>query len=301
MNHSRILTAALALLGLSVAGPVSAGPLEECGETYGSDSPVLCSTALEFGAQAAFLRDSLRHGGTGATRQKLGGRDWAGLFAAGGQTTSGSFTGGGAHLLAGAQTDIGGNAYGALVYYGDSDTTAPASPRVDRSETLVGPQFTARLGSGDVVTGYLLVGSADYTIGGTGAGGDTVMGSLIWGRTIERPGIDLGPFVGVSAKREDIDGPDRIDARILTLGTSLDGEVTATGTGVRQYFGRVELDIGSYEDSFGSSVDYLAPRIGIGARFGFDSGVALQILGNASVASDDTTIVAAQVGYQFRF
>ena len=124
---------------------------------------------------------------------------------------------------------------------------------------------------------------------------------MSWSRPVARDGVDYTPFAALSLKREWPDATNQIDAAIVTFGSSFDGEVVQTANGYRQIFGRLELDVGSYNDSFTNSVSYVAPRIGVGARYAFQNGASLQLQANASAASDRTAILAAQLNYRFEF
>ena len=328
MRTSSVLSviswAALAGMAGSIAGPAAANDLEDC-EDLPTNSEFLCATAVEFGAQAAFIRDALlsqfgpsglrsrtlqKNAGDGSgvddiqmrLSQQNAGRDWFGLAVAGAQQTRGNFDGEAANLLLGADTAVSNTvSLGALLLLGHASTTPPNGVQIDRDEVLIGPYFTARLANDDRLTGYLLYGEPDYTVNNTDSSGQSLIGSLTWSRYIERPGVDFGPFAAISIKREEPDATDRIDATILTLGTSVDGEVVPVEGGFRQFFGQLELDIGRYDDTFGTTIDYVAPRLGGGVRFAFDNGSTLQLLANASAASDQTSIVAAQISYRFEF
>ena len=308
-----------------IAASAAANDLEDC-DDLPTNNPFLCATAVEFAAQATFIRNALisqvgssglrtrtsqknadpkQVGAAGLTTrmsQQNVGREWFGLAVAGAQRTSGNFDGEAANLLLGVDTALSNTvSLGALVLVGNASTTPPNGVEIEREEALVGPYFTARLANGDGLTGYLLYGEPDYTISNVDSTGESLIGSLTWSRYIERPGADFAPFVSVSLKREEPNATDRVDATILTFGTSVDGEVVAIDNGFRQFFGQLELDVGEYDDTFGTTIDYTAPRIGGGVRFAFDSGSSLQLLANASAASDETTIVAAQVTYRFEF
>ncbi len=300
-------------LGIVLASPLTAGGLQNC-EIYEYNNPFLCTTALEFGAFSSTLRDAVRSGsGAPAATSTLATRGlsfaqspdiqpWSGMAVVSGQITRGNFTGDTASLILGADRGVSSNlSVGALVYTGNGSITPPSGTQVKRTEVLAGPYFNAVLGNGDGLSGYLLYGQPDYTVANVPSAGESLTGSLTWSRVIARDGVDLGPFASVSWKREWPTATDQIDAAILTVGSSLDGDVVQTANGVRQFFGRVEMDVGNYSDTFGDNISYVAPRIAAGVRFGFQNGGALQLLANASAASDKTAILAAQINYRFEF
>ncbi len=283
-----------------------AGSLDEDCDDIGTNDPFLCATAADFGTTAAFLRETLDtiSGPSGLRRSgKDGtGREWFGLVAAGAQSTSGNFEGNAGVLVFGADTEVSSTtSLGIMAFLESGETTPPGSPTVEREGVLIGPYFATRLGDGAVLNGHLLYGQPDFTVNNVASSGETLVVGLTYSRNIERPGLDYGPFVSLSAKREEPGNGDRIDAQILTIGTSLNGDVVETSNGFRQFFGRVEFDAGRYSDTFGTEISYVAPRLTGGARFAFDDGGALQVLANVSAASDDTTIVAGQVSYRLEF
>jgi hypothetical protein len=238
-----------------------------------------------------------------ARSQKTGGTPWSGLAIANAQQMGGNFTGYGVNVLMGADTAISQTfSAGIMVYAGNGSTTPPSGTVIERRELLAGPYFSSVLGNGDALSGYLLYGKPDYQINnGPTTTGESTVGSLTWSRTFDRPGINYSPFAAISFKHERPTPADRVDSTILTVGTSLDGEVVQAGNGFRQVFGRIEMDVGHYNDNFTNDISYVAPRIGGGVRYAFGNGAFLQVQANASAASDKTAIVAAQVSYRFQF
>lgn len=300
------LSGTVAACFLAVASGAHGQSLEEC-ELTGQDNEFLCATALEFGTFAATVRDTIGLRSGGVSRSQKAGNDqgtpWFGIASANAQRTQGSFSGYGATVMLGADRAVSTSfSVGGLVTIGRGSLTPASGTQVEREEVLIGPYFSNVLGNGDMVSGYFLYGTPKYTVNsGAPYTGQSVVGSVSWTRPIARDGVDYAPFVALSVKREEPSATDRVDATIVTFGSSFDGEVTASGSGFRQVFGRLELDVGDYRDSFGNSVSYVAPRVGVGMRHAFENGGMVQLQANVSAATDRTAILAAQVNYRFEF
>jgi hypothetical protein len=310
--HRIFPTAFLAAGLVAIALPVMANDLEElCDGSLSTSNPYLCPTALEFGGQAAFLRDLLlgRHHGarprdTDVTASTSGAASpYTGMVSAGAQVTGGNFSGDlQALVLGGDRTLAGGTFVGVMLQFGESEVTAPGSPRVTRRETLIGPYIGSDLGNGFFLDGYLLFGRPDYTVANVPSQGDSVTGSITLSKAVQSDALDYVLFASVSAKREEPNAATQIDATILTLGGSLRSEDTRFATGWRQNYARLELDIGEYRDNLGSgTISYVAPRIAIGTDIAFDNNASLNLSANASIASDQTHILAVRAAYNLRF
>jgi Autotransporter beta-domain len=311
-----ITTAFLAAAFLGIALPVTANDLEErCDVDRNSEfpapNPYLCPTALEFGGQAALLRDMLlsRHHGagpgeTGVTASTSGtDSPYTGMVTGGAQVTGGNFSGDFQALVLGADRTLSGGTFvGLMLQFGRSEVTAPGSPRVTRREILIGPYIGSDLGNGFFLDGYLLFGQPDYTVAGVPSRGDSVTGAITLSKAVQGNTLDYLLFASVSAKREEPAAANRIDATILTLGGSLRSEDRRFATGWRQNYARLELDIGNYSDNLGSgTINYVAPRLAIGTDIAFDNNATLNLSANASMASDQTRILAVRASYNLRF
>jgi Autotransporter beta-domain len=309
-----VFTAVFATLFCAISFPAMANDLEDLcdgtGSTFTPD-PYLCPTALEFGGQAAFLRDLLldRHhgatrGDTGITASSSGGESpYTGMAAVGLQTTGGNFSGDLQALVLGVDRTVSGGTFvGLMLHLGDSEVTAPGSPRVTRREILFGPYIGSDLGNGFFLDGYLLFGRPDYTVAGVASSGDSVTGSFTLSKAMQGGTMDYLLFASVSARREEPTPATRIDATILTLGGSLRSEDRRIGNRWQQNYARLELDIGNYSDNLGSgTISYVAPRIAIGTDIAFDNNASLNLSANASMASDQTHILAVRAAYNLRF
>jgi hypothetical protein len=311
-----ITTAFLAAAFLGIALPVMANDLEElCDGNRNTEisttNPYLCSTALEFGGQAAFLRDMLlsRHHGasrdeTTVTASTSGtASPYTGMVTGGAQVTGGNFSGNLQALVLGADRALSdGTFVGLMLQFGRSEVTAPNSPRVTRREILIGPYIGSDLGNGFFLDGYLLFGRPDYTVANVPSRGESVTGSITLSKAMQGNTLDYLLFASVSAKREQPTATNRIEATILTLGGSLRSEDRRFATGWRQNYARLELDIGDYSDNLGSgTISYVAPRIAIGTDIAFDNNASLNLSANASIASDQTRILAVRAAYNLRF
>jgi hypothetical protein len=307
-----ILTAIFAAVLSAISLPALANDLEDlCDGTLSTSNPYLCPTALEFGGQAAFLRDLLldrHHGatrGASAVTASSSGTDspYTGMVSAGLQTTGGNFSGDLQALVLGADRTLSGGTFvGLMLHLGDSEVTAPNSPRVSRREILFGPYIGSDLGNGFFLDGYLLFGRPDYTVANIPSQGDSVTGSFTLSKAMQAGTIDYLLFASVSARREEPAANTEIDATILTLGGSLRSEDRRIGNRWQQNYARLELDFGNYDDNLGSgSINYVAPRIAIGTDIAFDNNASLNLSANASMASDQTHILAVRAAYNWRF
>ncbi len=311
-----IATAFLAVASFGLSRPVMANDLDElCDGRFSTSelnpNPYICPTALEFGSQAALLRDMLlsRHHGasrpdsTVTTSTSGTTSPYTGMITGGAQTTSGSFSGNLQALVLGADRAVSDRTFvGLMLQFGRSEVTAPNSPRVTRRELLFGPYIGSDLGNGFFLDGYLLFGRPDYTVANAPSGGDSVTGAFTLSKAVQGNRLDYLVFASVSAKREDIGTGTEIDATILTLGGSLRSEDRRFATGWAQNYARLELDIGNYSDNLGSgTISYVAPRIAIGTDIAFDNNASLNLSANASLASDQTRIVAVRASYNLRF
>jgi hypothetical protein len=313
MMLRRICTAFFVAVLSAMALPVMANDLEDACNNFFSetDEPYLCATALEFGGQAALLRDLLlsRHhgatpGDTGITASTSGtASPYTGIVTAGAQVTDGNFSGDFQALVLGADRTLSGSTFvGVMLQFGESQVTAPTSPRVTRREILIGPYIGSDLGNGFFLDGYLLFGRPDYTIANVQSQGDSVIGAVTLSKAMQGNTLDGVLFASVSAKREKPTAVDRIDATILTLGGSLLFEDRRIGNSWRQNYARLELDFGNYSDNLGTgSISYVAPRIAIGTDIAFDNNASLNLSANASIASDQTRILAVRAAYNLQF
>lgn len=285
-----------------------------CGVATGSNDVTVCATAADFGWQAAHLRDTLqsrnafrlsgRSVGQGGQLSTQGASNpYSGLASLSAQRTSGGFDGNAANLILGVDRALqsGDVVLGAMVQFGQSQITAPLSPTVERDEVMVGPYMTAILAPDLYLDGFLLYGKPDYVVGGVPSSGDAWIGGLTLTKAIQRQTVDILPFASLAIKRETPNAATRIDATVLTLGTSVRFAPVAFNGGQRQTFSRFELDFGRYSDNLGTSIDYVAPRIALGADFAFDGGGSLRMAINGSYADDGTNIVAAQLLYRMAF
>lgn len=299
---------------LAVSQPALANDLENsCVDSpIQRDDAYLCVTALEFGGQVANLRELLlmRHFGAapddnGLTRSTSGtDNPTSGMFSLGAQATGGSFSGNMQTLTFGADRGLadGSTFFGALVQFGNSQVTAPGSPRVTRREILIGPYFGADLGAGLFLDGSLLVGKPDYTVANVPSEGKTILGYVTLAKAFETEKMSYVLFSSLAAKREKPTAVDRIDATVLTLGGRLRFEDTRISTGWRQNYARVEVDIGNYSDNLSAgSINYVTPRLAIGTDIAFDNGGSLNLSANASAASDKTYIMGLQASYLLQF
>lgn len=297
--------------GAALAGSGWANELETCEYLSGVNDPFLCTTALEFGGQAAVIRDSLMalHGGltfptaaqTETVSTRGGNTPYSGRAMVAAQATFGSFTGNNQYLILGADRPSGRGLIGLMVLAGNSSITPPASPVVTRQEVLFGPYFSTQLNNGDYLDGYLLYGRPNYTVANVPSQGESTTAALTWSRVMERDGFMVVPLAGLSVKRERPTGSSRIDATVLTLGTTAQQTPVRTSNGYRMNFGRLELDIGHYADSFGNSISYVAPRVAFGANFAQDNGAVFGVTVGLTAASDKTAILNAQAMYRFEF
>jgi hypothetical protein len=301
---------------LATAPPVRANDLDElCDGTLSTSNPYLCPTALEFGGQAALLRDMLlsRHHGaspgaspsdstiTAATSGTAS--PYTGMVTGGAQVTGGNFSGNLQALVLGADRTLGAGTFvGLMLQFGESEVTAPGSPRVTRRELLIGPYIGSDLGNGFFLDGYLLFGRPDYTVAAVPSQGDSVTGAITLSKAMQGNTLDYLLFASLAGKYEEPNPATRIDATILTLGGSLRSQDRRFATGWQQNYARLELDIGQYSDNLGSgTINYVAPRIAIGTDIAFDNNATLNLSANASLASDQTHIVAVRASYNLRF
>jgi Autotransporter beta-domain len=310
---TRIITAAfLFAISIGLAAPAIANDLDElCDGTLSTSNPYLCPTALEFGGQAALLRDILldrHHGATPGdstvTASTSGtASPYTGMVTGGAQVTGGNFSGNLQALVLGADRTLGeGTFVGLMLQFGRSEVTAPNSPRVTRREILIGPYIGSDLGNGYFLDGYLLFGQPDYTVAAVASRGDSVTGAITLSKAMQGNQVDYMLFASLSGKYEEPTAGNRIDATILTLGGSLRSEDRRFATGWRQNYARLELDFGQYSDNLGSgTINYVAPRVAIGTDIAFDNNATLNLSANASLASDQTHIVAVRASYNLRF
>jgi hypothetical protein len=196
---------------------------EEPNSTYG---PVTCATALDFGGQAAHLREIFlnRHfgatpGQTGFTASTSGtATPYTGVFSVGAQATTGNFSGNMQALVLGADRGLAdGSFLGIMLQLGTSEVTAPFSPTVERREILIGPYFSGSLGNDLFLDGYILVGQPDYTVGNVPSNGESLQGSVTLSKGIEQGGRNYVLYSSLAIKREEPVPAQEIDATILTI------------------------------------------------------------------------------------
>ncbi len=282
---------------------------EEPDSTYG---PITCATALDFGGQAAHLREVFlnRHfgatpGQTGFTAATSGtsAAPYTGVFSLGAQATTGNFSGNMQALVLGADRGLSdGSFLGIMLQFGRSEVTAPLSPTVTRREILIGPYFAGNLGSELFLDGYILVGRPDYTVGGVPSNGESLQGSVTLSKGFERGGRSYVLYSSLAIKREEPVPTQEIDATILTIGGSMLSEDRRIANGWRQNYVRLELDFGAYDDNLGTGpVNYVAPRVTIGTDIALDTGATVNLSANASAASDATFIFGVRAAYNLQF
>jgi hypothetical protein len=309
---SRHVLRSLLLILAPVAVPAFANDLDQvCEDQTSFTYPALCATALDFGGQAAHLREVFlqRHFGAqpdadGLTVSTSGtSATYTGVFSLGAQVTTGNFSGNMQALVLGADRGlVDGSFVGLMLQLGRSEVTAPGSPTVARREILIGPYFASQLGSDVFVDGYILVGQPDYTVANLPSKGDSVQGSVTISRGFERGGRDFVIYSALSIKREEPTPAQKIDATILTVGGSLRSEDQRIANGWRQNYARLELDFGAYDDNLGTGpIKYIAPRVTIGTDIALDNGATINLSGNASAASDATFIFGLRAAYNLQF
>ncbi|MGL4322300.1 MAG: hypothetical protein ACRCS3_15685 [Paracoccaceae bacterium] len=283
-----------------------------CQEQESTYGPITCATALDFGGQAAHLREIFlnRHfgvtpGATGFTASTSGGTSapYTGVFSLGAQTTTGNFSGNMQALVLGADRGLAdGSFLGIMLQLGQSEVTAPFSPTVERREILIGPYFSSNLGDDMFLDGYILVGQPDYTVGGVPSNGESLQGSVTLSKGIEQGGRNYVLYSSLAIKREEPAPTQEIDATILTIGGSMLSEDKRIANGWRQNYARLEVDFGAYDDSIGTGpIKYVAPRITIGTDIALDSGGTINLSANASAASDATYIIGLRAAYNLQF
>jgi hypothetical protein len=281
---------------------------EESNSTYG---PITCATALDFGGQAAHLREIFlnRHfgatpGDTGFTASTSGTTSpYTGVFSFGAQATTGNFSGNMQALVLGADRGLSdGSFLGVMLQLGQSEVTAPFSPTVERREVLIGPYFAGNLGDELFLDGYILVGTPDYDVGGTPSNGESLQGAVTISKGIEQGGRNYVLYSSLAIKREEPVPAQRIDATIFTIGGSMLSEDKRIANGWRQNYARLEVDFGAYDDNIGTGpINYFAPRLTIGSDIALDSGGTINLSANASAASDATFIVGLRAAYNLQF
>lgn len=312
MLSKRIIASVLVLPLSAMALPAIANDLEQqCEDSGPTNGSYLCATALDFGGQAEHLRTLFlgrHHGATpgsnGITTSTSGTTGaYTGVFSAGAQVTGGNFSGDMQALVLGADRTLSGSTFaGVMLQLGQSEVTAPGSPRVTRREILIGPYIGSDLGNGLFLDGYLLFGQPDYTVANVPSQGESVTGAVTFSKGIDGASLDYMLFASLSAKHEKPTAADRIDATILTLGGSLRSEDRRIANGWQQNYLRLELDIGRYDDNLGTgAINYVAPRIAIGTDIAFDNSASLNLSANASLASDQTHIIAVRASYNLQF
>lgn len=307
---SFLASIALALVLLAPHAALANDLEESCELAGATNGTYLCGTALEFGWQAAHLREVLmsRHYGAtadagGATVSTQGAPSpYTGVFSLGAQRTGGSFSGDTQSLVLGVdRATAGGFLLGAMVQAGQSSLTTPAAVTIRRREVLVGPYMATELGNGLFLDAYLLWGRPDYSLP-VASTGETLMGAATLSKSVKGERLDYVLYASLSAKRERPTATDRVDATILTLGSSLRFQDRRIDAGWRQNYARLELDFGQYRDNLGTgTIRYVAPRVALGTDIAFDNGGSLNLSVNASMASDQTHIVGIQAQYRIRF
>lgn len=270
---------------------------------------VFCATAVDFGPQAAHLRGLLldrrfapgqRDSGTILSSQGQA-TPISGFLSLGAQRTRGNFTGSTESLVLGADlATAAGPVAGLMIQAARAEVTTPGATTIRREELLVGPYLAMELAPMSYLDAYLLVGRPDYSQP-VATRGTTVMGSATLSRVMQAERLDHVLYASLSVKRE-TPGNDRINAEIVTLGSSLRFQDRRTGNGWQQNFARLELDFGRFRDSFTSSqVTYVAPRAVLGTDMAFDNGGRLNLSLTGSAATDRTTIVGLQAMYRQSF
>lgn len=277
-------------------------------------NPAVCATAAEFSFQAAHIRSSLqsrtafRFGRAALqsdVRMSTSGAllGYSGLASLSTQRTSGDFDGHATGLILGMDRALqnGNTTIGAMLNVTRSDVTPPSSPKVERDEILFGPYFTSDLGTGLFLDGYLLYGEPEYTIGGTDSDGETWVAGLTLTKAIVGDRVTWFPFAALSVKREDPDASTEIDATIATFGTSMQFAPSEFGSGTVHPYAQLEVDFGRYEDNLGTEIDYIAPRVGLGADIAFGASGLMRIGLNGSRADDGTRMVSAHAMFSIQF
>lgn len=283
----------------------------------GNDStgnPTVCATAADFGWQAGQIRGALQsrhafrlsgHASGSTVRLSTSGNTsrYSGITSLSTQRTNGDFEGDATGLLLGIDRPFQSGAFvlGAMAQVSRSNVTAPASPKVEREELLFGPYFTSSLSETLFLDGYLLYGTPDYTVGGSGSDGEAWTGGLTLTMGIPGDRMNLFPFVAIAFKSEEPDSSTEIDSTILTLGTDVHFAQRSFTGGQSNVFAKFEVDFGQYEDNLGTEIDYVAPRLGLGTDIVFDRGGALRLGINGSRASDSTNMMSAQAMYRISF
>jgi hypothetical protein len=206
-------------------------------------------------------------------------------------------------LVLGADRSLSDGSYiGLMLQFGQSEVTAPASPRVTRREILVGPYFAGDFGDELYLDGYLLFGQPDYTVANVPSNGESVTGSVTLSKGLQGNGVNYVVYSSLAIKREEPTPLQQIDATILTVGGSLRSEDRPIANGWRQNYARLEVDFGTYEDSLGTgTIRYIAPRITLGTDIAFDNNASLNLSANASLASDQTYILGLRAAYNLQF
>jgi hypothetical protein len=309
-NLARVPAIAAALSAFAL--PAAANDLEDnCNETSQRFGVYVCATALEFGGQAAQLRDifldrhhGARPGENGITASTSGTASaFTGVFSAGAQATSGNFSGNMQALVLGADRGLAdGSFLGFMVQFGQSEVTAPNSPEVTRDEILAGPYFAGDFGNEVYLDGYVLFGRPEYTIANVPSRGQSITASMTVSKGLQGNGMNFVVFSSISLKQEEPTPGQDIDAQILTIGGALRSEDKRIANGWRQNYARLELDFGSYEDNIGTgTIRYVAPRITLGTDIGFDNDASLNLSVTASTASDQTNIFGLRAAYNLQF
>lgn len=303
---------AIAAVLCAFSMPALANDLDDnCEDRGQSSGSYLCATALEFGGQAALLRNifldrhhGARPGASGITASTSGIADaFTGVFSAGAQVTSGNFSGNMQALVLGADRGLAdGSFLGVMLQFGQSEVSAPSSSVVTRDEILFGPYFAGDLGNDFFLDGLVLFGRPDYTVANVPSRGQSIMASLTLSKGLQARGMNIMVFSTVSLKQEEPTPAQDIDAQILTIGGAIRSDDTRISNGWRQNYARLELDIGSYKDNIGTGpIRYLAPRITVGTDIAFDNNASLNLSANASIASDQTRIFGLRAAYNLQF
>jgi hypothetical protein len=312
MRSAYVWTTACAMLFCLHGAAALANDLEEtCEDSGAGNAAYLCATALDFGGQSAQLREVFlnRHfgatpGQTGFTASTSGtSTAYTGVFSAGAQITTGNFSGNMQALVLGADRGLSdGSFLGIMLQLGQSEVTAPFSPKVERREILIGPYFASSLGSDMFLDGYILVGQPDYTVGSSPSNGESLQGAVTISKGIEQGGRNYVLYSSLSIKREEPVPAQEIDATILTIGGSMLSEDKRIANGWRQNYARLEVDFGAYDDNIGTGpIKYIAPRLTIGTDIALDSGGTINLSANASAASDATYIFGLRAAYNVQF